>query len=85
MAKGYPFYSKVWGIGVVKAYHSHPECQIAHSIPLAARILGSPVAWPECAFCVVHHQGAQTIQRLEKLLTDSRALAAVADGSFDEL
>lgn len=55
MDPSYPFYSPSLGIGVVPAYHTHPACQIARSIPLNERQPGRPAGWPECIFCALHH------------------------------
>ena len=59
MAQHSSFYSLVRGLGVVDAYHTHPACQIADSIPLTARRAGAPLGWPECRFCQVHWQASE--------------------------
>jgi hypothetical protein len=52
-----PFYSYKRGIAVEDVYHSHADCQIGQSIPLPHRLSGrGPIEdWPECRFCLMHH------------------------------
>lgn len=71
MWAGYPFYSHVLGIGVVEAYHSHPECLIAQSIAKRYRLPGTGPGWPHCRFCLMHYDTRRLAVRAALLLDQS--------------
>jgi hypothetical protein len=55
MQKKQLFHSYVLGIGVIDAYHSHPECQIAQTIAESDRLPGKGHNRPHCRFCLMHY------------------------------
>lgn len=75
MGYDYPFHSHNQGIGVADVYHSHPACQIAHSIPLCFRLPGNPHEWPECACCAVHFNRKPHLPAAARVASNATTLA----------